>query len=309
MRSRLRAFLFFSSKERRSILLLMLVIIIALTAGYGHLYRNGQYPQSPADSLDRQGYEAFASGIVTQKAARRKEYVRTYKRIQEKSALTAFDPNTADSSTLCRLGLPGWMARNILRYRAKGGKFRQASDFRKIYGLREEQYLQLLPYIDIPAKDTAQPVVKLYNLPPADTLAQQFYKYPAGTVVSLNTADTTQLKKIPGIGSGIARMITGYRQRLGGFYSIEQLEEIHLDYRQLELWFSIDTTCIRRIDLNRASVERLRNHPYIDFYQAKAIVDYRRKHGRLRSLKPFVLYEEFDPEALERIGHYVCFGE
>ena len=43
-----------------------------------------------------------------------------------------FDPNRTDSVTFCRLGLPAWMAKNILRYRSKGGKFRKAEDFKKV---------------------------------------------------------------------------------------------------------------------------------------------------------------------------------
>lgn len=132
-------------------------------------------------------------------------------------------------------------------------------------------------------------------------------KYPSGTLVDLNRADTTELKKIPGIGSGIARLIIGYRQRLGGFYNITQLQEIHLDTSQLQSWFSIDTRAIHLINLNRSSIERLRHHPYINFYQAKAFVEYRKKKGDLHSLKPFALYEEFSDTDLEKISHYVCF--
>ena len=119
-------------------------------------------------------------------------------------------------------------------------------------------------------------------------------KYKTGTILDLNCADTTELKKIPGIGSGIARLIVGYRQRLGGFYQIEQLKDINLDTQQLQAWFSIDLTNVHRINLN-------------NFYQAKAIVEYRKKKGSLTSLKPFSLYEEFTKADLERISHYVCF--
>ena len=127
------------------------------------------------------------------------------------------------------------------------------------------------------------------------------------TELNLNHADTTELKKIPGVGSGIARSIVNYRQRLGGFYRIEQLQEIHLDYRQLQAWFTITPSEIRRINLNRVGIERLRNHPYINFYQAKALVEYRKKKGILHNLKPFALYEEFTESDLERLSHYVCF--
>ena len=142
-----------------------------------------------------------------------------------------------------------------------------------------------------------------------DTLPrfEKIEKYEAGTLVDLNKADTTELKKIPGIGSGIARMIVHYRNQLGGFYQVEQLREINLDAEQLEAWFTIDEGDIQKIPVNKSSVDRLRRHPYLDFYQAKALVEHRRKHGDLESLKPFVLYEEFTEDDLERISHYLNF--
>lgn len=196
------------------------------------------------------------------------------------------------------------MAKNILHYRAKGGKFRKPEDFKKVYGITEEQYSVLLPYIHIPPEDTVHHIPQLYI---AQNAPVENIKYAIGTILDLNRADTTELKKIPGIGSGIARLIVGYRQRLGGFYQIEQLKDINLNIQQLQAWFSIDPANVHRINLNRISVDRLRSHPYINFYQAKAIVEYRKKKGSLTSLKPFSLYEEFTETDLERIGHYVCF--
>lgn len=142
-----------------------------------------------------------------------------------------------------------------------------------------------------------------------DTLPhyEKIEKYEVGTVVDLNKADTTELKKIPGIGSAIARMIVNYRNQLGGFFEVEQLREINLDASQLLSWFSIDEADIRKLAVNNSSADRLRRHPYINFYQAKAIVEHRRKHGNLTSLKPFVLYEEFTEADLERISHYLSF--
>lgn len=318
MQNPFKDFFYFSRGERRGILVLVAGIVFIVLSGYVYPYWRERQPL-PAEAAERQAvataeYEAFMAS-VQQKEQRRERKFPAYSKYSQKEATVAtlapFNPNTADSITLCKLGLPGWMARNILHYRNRGGKFRKAEDFRKIYGLTEEQYRTLLPYIYIAPEDTARMATRLYNPPSAadSTLMPEtiVYKYPAGTVVNLNLADTTELKKIPGIGSGIARLIAGYRQRLGGFYSIEQLQEINLNYHELESWFRIDSTAIRPINLNRAGIERLRNHPYINFYQAKAFVEYRKKKGALRSLKPFVLYEEFTEADLERIGRYVCF--
>ena len=176
---------------------------------------------------------------------------------QREIKLAMFDPNTADSTTFLSLGLPSWMIKNILHYRYKQGKFRHPEDFRKIYGLTEEQYQTLRPYIQITEdfSSTNKDTVRLLTAPSIqrDTLV----KYLPGTVISLNSADTTELKKIPGIGSSIARMIVNYRERLGGFFRIEQLQEIHLKAEKLRPWFSIDTHQTRRINVNKAGMEHL----------------------------------------------------
>lgn len=206
------------------------------------------------------------------------------------------------------------MIRNILNYRRKKGKFRRPEDFRKIYGLTEEQYQTLRPFIQIaetaPYKDTTALYKDTVQLLMAyeqrrDTLV----KYQPGTIIELNEADTTELKKIPGIGSAIARMIVNYRNRLGAYYRIEQLQEIHLKAEKLRPWFSIDTKFIRPIHINKASVQQMMRHPYINFYQARAIVEYRKKNGNLKSLKDLAFYEEFSPADLERLAPYICIDK
>ena len=169
----------------------------------------------------------------------------------------------------------------------------------------EEQYQTLLPYIRIAEKIRSKDTVRLLTI--QNVRKDTVFKYQPGTVISLNQADTTELKKIPGIGSSIARMIVNYRKKLGAFYRIEQLQEIHLKVEKLRPWFSIDPDEIRRINLNKASVERMMHHPYINYYQARVIVEYRKKKGRLKSLKQLSLYEEFTSADLERIEPYICY--
>ena len=288
--------------------MLTAVICIVFLAGYliSAWQRKEPSPDDIAIQADaEQEYEEFIASLEEKEQPSERQYT-TYKKKEENIPviLASFNPNTTDSITFRRLGLPAWMAKNILHYRAKGGKFRKPEDFKKVYGMTEEQYSALLPYIHIPPEDTVHHIPQLYI---AQNVPMKNIKYEPGTILDLNRADTTELKKIPGIGSGIARLIVGYRQRLGGFYQIEQLKDINLNIQQLRAWFSVDPANVHRINLNRISVDRLRSHPYINFYQAKAIVEYRKKKGSLTSLKPFSLYEEFTETDLERIGHYVCF--
>lgn len=317
MRKWFNEFFYYSRGERRGILVLLGISLLFFLGGEIYVHLKSKQVDKFDDQLRQQQameeYRAFSASIrekeKEEKESRKSHYTAWKEENDVSPVLVPFNPNTADSATFRQLGLPTWMARNILRYREKGGSFRRTEDFRKIYGLTEKQYNTLRPYIHIPATDSTDHNPSLFLAKQYKDSIQQAkpLKYAPGTLVDLNRADTTELKKIPGIGSGIARLISGYRQQLGGFYSLSQLEEINLDYRQLNDWFRIDTTAIRRIPVNRVSVDRLRRHPYLNFYQAKALIEYRRKHGPLKSLKPFVLYEEFTQEDLERIGHYLSF--
>ena len=133
------------------------------------------------------------------------------------------------------------------------------------------------------------------------------FKYPEGTLVDVNSADTAELKKIPGIGSGIAGGIVRYRERLGGFYALSQLEEVKHVTPGLLKWFKLENDSIRKLEINKASLDKLRAHPYLTFYQAKVIVEHRRKKGQIKSLSQLALYEEFTEKDLERLSAYVSF--
>lgn len=226
--------------------------------------------------------------------------------------LNVFDPNLADSIELSRLGLPEYVVRNVIKYRQKGGRFRSPESFARIYGLTDEKFRQLLPYIRISDTFVRKPktfrkdTVGQVNFQVRDTLKRQV-KYPEGTLVDANLADTVELKKIPGIGSGIAKMIVSYRNRLGGFCSLEQLLEVKFVTPELLEWFKLETSPIRKLQINKAGLDKLRTHPYINFYQAKVIVEHRRKKGEIKSLSQLSLYEEFTEKDLNRLLPYISY--
>ncbi len=166
-------------------------------------------------------------------------------------------------------------------------------------------------------KQNLKPVSKTYYMQeqsqierPAPTY-QRSEKYPEGTVICLNSADTTELKKIPGIGSSYAKRIAGYRNLLGGYYHLEQLQEVYGMYVELYEgiipYLHIDTTLLQQISVNSVSLDKLKAHPYIDFYQAKAIIEFRKKRGKINHIEELSLLEEFTEEDWERIAPYLHF--
>ena len=298
-------FFYFSLSERRAIyvlLVLIAVLIIAIiwtpTSGVQSVYDVAE-----ADSL-----------VLKLKQKEERKSFSKNERIQGTvpTALDPFEPNLADSIELLRLGLPSYVVNNVIKYRQKGGRFSTPESFARIYGLTEEKFKELKPYIYISKDFIKKPEQRkfLQERPKRehkmDSLPKPF-KYPEGTLVDVNAADTTELKKIPGIGSGIARRIVAYRNRLGGFYSLEQLNEVEFVSADLFKWFKLESDSIRKLPINRVGLDKLRAHPYINFYQAKVIVEYRRKRGEIKSLSQLSLYEEFTEKDLKRLSAYVSF--
>jgi DNA uptake protein ComE-like DNA-binding protein len=130
-------------------------------------------------------------------------------------------------------------------------------------------------------------------------------KIRQGEHVVLNMADTTQLKTIPGIGPYFARKIVEYGQRLGGYVSVDQLDEIEDFPLDAKDYLVIENPSPRKLNVNQLSLNELRRHPYINFYQARAITDYRRLHGPIHSLDDLRLSKDFPQEAIARLKPYV----
>lgn len=317
----IKDFFYLQRNDRQALIALLAVIIASITIiliiGHGN----------------EEGELASKNDSTLQETASEKKPL-YYKQDGMVRELFPFDPNTADSTQLLRLGLKPWQVRSIYRYRAHGGIYSKPSDFAHLYGLSKGQYETLAPYIKI--ADAYRPAADFYGkdgYSPKSKRAyaisneehryskdtstvyshtnKPIYHYPRklqpGQHIALNTADTTELKKIPGIGSYYARAIIRYRDRLGGFVSPQQLGEIDGVPESAMQYVSINSTNIRKLNVNKLSLEQLRKHPYINFYQARAICEYRRLNGPLHSLQELKLLEDFPPAAIERLLPYICF--
>jgi DNA uptake protein ComE-like DNA-binding protein len=221
-----------------------------------------------------------------------------------------FDPNTADEAALRRLGLSNHAVRSLLAYRAKGGVVRTPEKFAAIYGVTPTDYARLAPYIRIPARQEGRAVLpSAASAAPAMPALRSLYpvKYPSGTVLDLNSVDTAELKRIPGIGTWRARSIVRYRERLGGFASVAQLREIADLPDSLLRNFRIGVAVQPSLRINELSVKELVAHPYLSYEQAIVLIEHRRKYGRLTSLAPLGMYEEFSDVALRQLEPYVRY--
>lgn len=298
----MRRFFYLQRTDRHLVVAALLVLIVAL-AGVG--YVGIRYLSTPDG--DKQ-VAAERHQLHGKSYCRPRSGGKGYA-VASEVRLTAFDPNTADSTQLLALGLAPWQVRNIYRYRAKGGVYRTKADFARLYGLTAQKYKELEPYIRI--EGDFRPAAEVYGKSAATAAVRDTLRYPVkiepGEHIVLNTADTSALKRVPGIGSGFARAIVSYGQRLGGYVSVEQLREIGNFPESAISYFVVKHPVVKRLNLNKLSLSSLRKHPYIGFYQARAIIEYRRVHGKISSLNDLKLCKDFTPEALSRLRPYVEF--
>ena len=123
----------------------------------------------------------------------------------------------------------------------------------------------------------------------------------------LNTADTSQLQRVPGVGKYYAKEIVRYGKWLGGYVSVDQLDEIDGFPRESKKYFVIQHPSPQRLNVNKLTLQQLRRHPYINYYQAKAITDYRRLHGRIENLNQLRFSSDFTETDIRRLTPYVTF--
>jgi competence protein ComEA len=146
----------------------------------------------------------------------------------------------------------------------------------------------------------------------AKTQPTKFHKKAApGTIIELNSADTTKLMELNGIGSSFARRIISYRDRLGGFYKKEQLKEVFgLDsekYAGLQSEVSVDPSKISKIHINAVTFEGLSRFPYLSFKQMNAIIQFREQHGEYESISDLGNVAILDQATLQKIKPYITF--
>lgn len=282
------------------IFLLAVVVLSAVVVGI--MDKGGMSSQlARTDSLTAD------SSIRKATVRRGVQYIYNVETVRRK--LSAFDPNTADSTLLLSLGLQPWQVRSIYRYRAKGGIYRQPSDFARLYGLTVKQYKELLPYIHI--SDEYKPAAEVYGRTDAVRSGRDTLRYPVklqpGQYVTLDDADTASLRKVPGIGRYYASRIVRYRNDLGGYVSVAQLSEIEGIPEAALSYFRVTGGAVRKLNLNRLTLNELKHHPYINFYQARRIIDYRRLKGPLHGIDDLRLLKDFSQRDIERLRPYVEF--
>lgn len=254
----MRSFFYFSHPERVGILVLctLLLLLLLFPRMYGRFFAR---PQAlPWDELE-------VDTLPTAAVSTPMELV--------PDSLFAFDPNRTEKEALISLGLEERLARRLINYRKSGGRFYKPEDLLRIYGMDSMWYQQVVEYVQIegPPKQQRSPKNKYPG-------RRRYTPDP----VDINTADQAALQSLPGIGTYRAERIVRFRDKLGGFYSLDQVGQTYglpdSVFQEVRPYLRLDTP-IRKIRINHCGVEELADHPYLRWHEARQIVNYRTQHG------------------------------
>jgi competence protein ComEA len=289
----------FSKAERNGILIL--VILVCLSALYPYFHQAFFYKSNPISNPQLLSQvDSFMLALRVREQAKTVpfSFVDEEAPPSVKNEPFLFDPNTVTTAQLVHLGFSRRQASVIENFRSKGGVFRSSDDFSKMYVVDSSMFARLKPYISINPSISSSDEVMPAKMAESIKL-----------MIDLNSADTTELIKLRGIGRGYARRIVAYRQLLGGYIDVNQLVEIYgfkadmVEPLKPNIW--VDTLSVKKINVNLVNYNDLKKHPYLNDYQARAIIFYRETKGNIDSLNEILENKLLDEKTFGRLKGYL----
>ena len=310
-RERMGEYLTFTRKERIGILTIVLLIFLIWIFPQVFKSSNWQIPLGDTTwmtELDSLQHKENDSGSV---AADGGSLDDLHDQNEKKSLNEAeqklfyFDPNTLSADGWKKLGIRQRTINTIHNYLSKGGHFEQPDDLKKIYGIHPKDFARLQPYIQI--QTNADRFVHRPNA--------QFNKGSSQVgntkydLVEINTADTAAFVALPGIGSKLSARIVNFRDKLGGFYSIDQVGETYgladSTFQKIKPWLKLETVSLKKININAETKDGMKSHPYLKWTLANAIVEYRNQHGKFSSVEDLKKVGAITEEIFAKIKPYI----
>jgi len=298
----------FSKKEKNGIILIVFVNLVLISSPF--IYER-LFPEKKEATVDlitelktlEEIQKDSATHFETQLQTSNDSYYQSETandKAETKSELFHFNPNVITEREWMKLGVSEKTSKSIQKYISKGGQFRKPEDIKKIWGIPELLANKLIPFVQIPE-------VKSTN-------EKEFFKKNERNIsyVDINKADSASWESLPGIGPTLARRIILYREKLGGFFELPQL---------LEVWGVQDSVLqkckprfllggeIKKIDINLATFEALKTHPYIGYKSANAIINYRNQHGNFNRLEDIQKIIQIDEKSYNRFQRYLTIKQ
>ncbi len=301
MKKIIRDYFTFNKRERNGVFVLISIIVLLLVyLNISHLFIKREIVDF--SKFEKEIEVLNASVQSTNGSSEELSVFNVIPEVKDKVEFFYFDPNNLSEENWAKLGLTAKQIRVIKNYESKGGKFKTKDDVKKMYCIKEAQYLLLESYIQIQEKEQ---LVKKDNIQLANSTDRITSKQ---LILELNSADSISLTKLKGIGAFYAKTIIKYRNSLGGFVNKEQLLEVwKFDQAKLDEirgQITVEASKISKININSCTAQQLK-HPYLQWNVVNAIINYRNKHGNYKMVDDIKKTDLVDEETFRKIEPYL----
>lgn len=268
--------------------LVVLVILIVLTALTPYVYQL----LHKDNTINKNDFDAALTQL-TRAGDSSSRFKTNANKSYHQVSMFRFDPNNVSVEQWQQLGLTEKQAGVIKHYLAKGGRFYNKQDLKKIYSLSDTDFKRLEPYVDIPKDVDGSKEPRVVK------------------IIEINSADSAELTKVPGVWPALAKRIFRYKERLGGFIDKQQLKEIYgidsLKFSEIAPKISINPALVKKININSVSLSQFQLFPYLSYKQKNAIIEYRNQHGNYTSIADFKNIAILDEVILRKIEPYLAY--
>ena len=313
-----RDYLTFTRKERIGVIVVLILILLIIFLPKVVVTRSSSKP-SPIDTtwitqikkLEKKQLEPDKQQFSEKNDVTEYQYDQPKSKYNEsiKGELFYFDPNKLPVDGWKKLGLRDKTIQTIQNYLSKGGHFKRSEDLEKIYGLKQSEYERLAPHVKIESLQQSKNEEQIVNIKSGNEnqVTKTFtHRY---SVIDINAADTTAFIALPGVGSKLAARIVNFREKLGGFYSIDQVGETFglpdSTFQKIKQYLKLENVSLRKVNINSATIDELKAHPYIKWSIANPIVAYRNEHGSFSKLEDIKNVAAVTDEIYKKISPYL----
>lgn len=315
IRSRFSNLFFMTKSEQNGAIVLLVILILVLILRFilpFVIRDNTNYIAEIEQKIKILEYEMDSIGSISEKVN-----VFPSGKVQNTKTdfiLFEFNPNIITKDSLLLLGFNAKVASTLVNFRNKGGRFYKRADLMKVYGMDSLLYRKLYDSISIPRSITKRnKIAKQKNVvngvPVKDKKEILYSPQKDIFTVELNSADTSALIQLRGVGSVYANRICKFRDYLGGFVTIEQLKEVYnfpeATYKKIKPFITLDSSKVTKININFAEINDLKKHPYCDYKLARKIINYRANNGQITCLTQLTTDSVITKSEFQKLSPYL----
>jgi len=289
--SAFKRFKFTKREKRGSIILLLLLITLMFLPRF---FRTSQQPLVfEFTEEEKEQIEVLKTKSQNAKKQREKKFSSSSKKFESKEftkplPTEPFDPDTMSAVSWQSLGLSERQAEVLISYKVRSGGFYNIDQLYSAYVLDSTRVNAWKPFL-------------VFNK-----------KKPIEKKIEVNGATAEELKALKGIGEKLSERIVTYREKLGGFVSVEQIAEVYglsaETFEAIKAKITVDLNKVKTIEINRIEMKELAAHPYFTFQMAKLIVNYRLQHGPYSSMDELLKSKGIEIEDVTKVEPYINFA-